>query len=136
MHSRCRTGPRAKTDVALFAFDLLELNGEDLRREPIEARKARLTKLLRHSDRNVRHPGRAGFQSDADTIQTAAIRLVDHIEQDGATVFEHACQLGCEGIVSKRAGSIYVSGRSDKWIKVKNPTAPAVRREREEDWNG
>jgi ATP-dependent DNA ligase len=38
-----RTGPRAKTDVALFAFDLLELNGEDLRRQPIEARKARLT---------------------------------------------------------------------------------------------
>ena len=37
-----RTGPRAKTDVALFAFDLLELNGEDLRREPIEARKADL----------------------------------------------------------------------------------------------
>jgi bifunctional non-homologous end joining protein LigD len=54
-----RTGQRAKTDVALFAFDLLELNGEDLRREPIEARKARLMKLLSHSDPNVRHPGRA-----------------------------------------------------------------------------
>ena len=46
MFDLLRTGPRAKTDVALFAFDLLELNGEDLRREPIEARKARLTKLL------------------------------------------------------------------------------------------
>jgi ATP-dependent DNA ligase len=131
-----RTGPRAKIDVALFAFDLLELNGEDLRREPIEARKARLTKLLRHSDPNVRHPGRASFQSSADTIPTSAIQFVDYIGEDGPTVFAHACQLGCEGIVSKRAGSIYISGRSDKWIKVKNPAAPAVRREREEDWNG
>jgi ATP-dependent DNA ligase len=51
-------------------------------------------------------------------------------------VAAHACQLGCEGIVSKKAGSIYVSGRTDKWIKVKNPGATAVKREREEDWNG
>jgi ATP-dependent DNA ligase len=114
-----RTGPRAKTDVALFAFDLLELNGEDLRREPIEARKARLTKLLRHSDPNVRHPGRPAFQSGADT--TGAIQVVDHIEEDGSTVFAHACQLGYEGIVSKRHGSRYESGRSSHWLKTKNP---------------
>ena len=68
------------------------------------------------------------------TIQTSAIQLVDHIEEDGPSVFAHACQLGCEGIVSKKLGSIYISGRSDKWIKVKNPAAPAVHREREEDW--
>ena len=48
--------------------------------------------------------------------------------------FEHACKLGCEGIVSKRFGSRYVSGRTDNWIKVKNPAAPAVKREAEEDW--
>jgi bifunctional non-homologous end joining protein LigD len=48
--------------------------------------------------------------------------------------FEHACQFGCEGIVSKRLGSRYVSGRSRDWIKTKNPNAPAVRREAEEDW--
>ena len=129
-----RTGPGAKTDVALFAFDLLELNGEDLRREPIEARKARLAKLLRHSDPNVRHPGRAASKTGTETIQTSAIHLVDHLETDGAVVFEHACGLGCEGIVSKKLGSSYISGRSDKWIKVKNPAAPAVHREREEDW--
>ena len=41
--------------------------------------------------------------------------------------------LGCEGIVSKRVGSRYVSGRTDNWIKVKNPEAPAVKREAEED---
>jgi ATP-dependent DNA ligase len=46
----------------------------------------------------------------------------------------HAC-LGCEGIVSKRLGSRYVSGRTDHWIKVKNPAAPAVQRETGEDWN-
>jgi ATP-dependent DNA ligase len=40
----------------------------------------------------------------------------------------------CEGIVSKRLGSLYRSGRSKDWFKVKNPAAPAVRREAEEEW--
>jgi len=44
--------------------------------------------------------------------------------------------LGCEGIVSKRRGSRYARGRSTNWLKVKNPAAPAVRREREEHWGG
>jgi ATP-dependent DNA ligase len=44
-------------------------------------------------------------------------------------------KLDCEGIVSKRVGPRYVSGRTDNWIKVKNPAAPAVRREAEEDWS-
>jgi hypothetical protein len=46
----------------------------------------------------------------------------------------HACQLGLEGIVSKRLGSPYRSGRSRHWVKSKNPAAPAVKREAEEDW--
>jgi ATP-dependent DNA ligase len=46
-----------------------------------------------------------------------------------------ACKLGCEGIVSKRLGSLYRSGRSKQWLKVKNPAARAVRREAEEDWD-
>jgi ATP-dependent DNA ligase len=45
-----------------------------------------------------------------------------------------SCKLGCEGIVSKRLGSTYRSGRSKQWVKVKNPAAPAVRREAEEEW--
>ena len=49
-------------------------------------------------------------------------------------MFRHACALGCEGIVSKRRGSRYRSGRSPDWLKFKNPAAPAVRREAEEDW--
>ena len=64
------------------------------------------------------------------------LRLNEHLEHpEGVVVFQHACQLGCEGIVSKRLGSRYRSGRSPDWLKFKNPAAPAVRREEEEeDW--
>jgi ATP-dependent DNA ligase len=99
----------------LYAFDLLELDGVDLRREPLEVRKATLASILRKS-----RPG---------------LRLNEHLEHsEGVVVFQHACQLGCEGIVSKRLGSRYRSGRSPDWLKFKNPQAPAVRREAEEDW--
>jgi hypothetical protein len=58
-----------------------------------------------------------------------------HLEHDcGLTVFQHACKMGLEGIVSKRLGSAYRSGRSPDWLKFKNPEAPAVKREAEEDW--
>lgn len=106
----------ADANVFLYAFDLLSLNGRDLRRDPIEDRKGALAGLIR-----PRHDG---------------IQLVDHLEfDDGQMIFDHACELGCEGIVSKRIGSRYVSGRSRDWLKAKNPAAPAVRREAEEDWN-
>jgi ATP-dependent DNA ligase len=49
-------------------------------------------------------------------------------------VFRHACKLGLEGIVSKRKDSPYRSGRSPDWLKMKNPDAPAVKREAEKDW--
>jgi bifunctional non-homologous end joining protein LigD len=49
-------------------------------------------------------------------------------------IYRKACKLGCEGIVSKRLGSTYRSGRSQHWLKVKNPAAPAVTCEAEEDW--
>ena len=57
-----------------------------------------------------------------------------HYDCDGAIIFKQACALGCEGIVSKRVGSPYRSGRVNDWVKVKNPAAPAVKREAEEDW--
>jgi bifunctional non-homologous end joining protein LigD len=98
----------------LVAFDLIELEGEDLRRSSIEYRKRKLAKL-------VRGP-RLG------------IALNEYYEGDGEIVFKHACKLGCEDIVSKRLGSPYRSGRSPHWVKVKNPKAPAVTREAEEDW--
>jgi bifunctional non-homologous end joining protein LigD len=101
--------------VTLCAFDLMELDGEDLRWMPIEHRKSKLLRLIRD-----RHPG---------------IVFNAHYIVDGAIVFKNACALGCEGIVSKRLGSTYRAGRSPHWLKVKNPKAPAVKREAEEDWS-
>jgi bifunctional non-homologous end joining protein LigD len=62
-----------------------------------------------------------------------SIVLNEHFDEDGAIVFREACRLGCEGIVSKRLGSLYRSGCSPHWVKVKKPKAPAVKREAEED---
>jgi bifunctional non-homologous end joining protein LigD len=88
--------------VFLCAFDLIELNGDDLRRDPLVVRKATLTSVLAKAV-----PG---------------IRLNEHMEfDDGETVFRHACRLGLEGIVSKRKDSTYRSGRSSDWLKMKNP---------------
>ncbi len=76
--------------------------------------------------------------------KTALKKLIDnkhsgiafnkHFDVEGSIVFHHACKLGCEGIVSKRLGSPYRFGRTNDWIKSKNPAAPAVKREAEEDW--
>jgi bifunctional non-homologous end joining protein LigD len=106
---------RHGASAVLCAFDLIELDGRDLRRAPIEQRKQTLAKAVRGP-----HPG---------------IVLNEHYEGDGDIVFKHACKFGCEGIVSKRLGSPYRSGRSTHWVKVKNPKAPAVTREAEEDWS-
>jgi bifunctional non-homologous end joining protein LigD len=63
------------------------------------------------------------------------VRLNVNLEHDcGLTVFQHACKMGLEGIVSKRKDSPYRSGRSPDWLKMKNPTCTAVKREAEEDW--
>jgi bifunctional non-homologous end joining protein LigD len=98
----------------LWAFDLLELNGEDLRQLTLDERKSKLAKLLKGS----RHHG---------------IVLNEHLEADGERAFYHACALGFEGIVSKRRDSRYASGRSRSWIKVKNPNAPGVLRFRDQE---
>jgi ATP-dependent DNA ligase len=62
------------------------------------------------------------------------IAFKKHFAGDGVDIFKHACALGCEGIVSKHLGSAYRAGRVDYWLKTKNPAAPAVKRETEEDW--
>jgi bifunctional non-homologous end joining protein LigD len=108
---------RWDTDESVFmwAFDLIELNGDDLRRDQLEVRKERLGAVLSWAGRGI--------------------RLNEHLEhEDGPLVFCHACKLGLEGIVSKRKDSHYSSGRSQHWIKSKNPNAPAVKREAEENW--
>ncbi len=105
---------RHDATVFLYAFDLIEGNGDDLRRDPLDVRKATLSSVV----------AKAG----------AGIRYNEHIEGDGPTVFAHACKMGLEGIVSKRKGSAYRSGRSPDWLKMKNPAHVAVKREAEEDW--
>ena len=100
--------------VFLYAFDLVELNGDDLRRDPLEVRKATLASVLAKAA-----PG---------------LRFNEHIEADGPTVFAHACRMGLEGIVSKRTNSTYRSGPSRDWLKSKNPACAAVKRETEENW--
>jgi bifunctional non-homologous end joining protein LigD len=95
--------------VQLLGFDLLELDGTDLRQEPLMHRKATLASLLRRP--------RDGIQ------------LVEHVEAvDGPTVFEHACKLGFEGIVSKRRDAPYRQGRSRTWLKFMNPASPGAMR--------
>jgi bifunctional non-homologous end joining protein LigD len=64
----------------------------------------------------------------------AGIALNEHIAEDGAAVFEHACKLGAEGIMSKKIDSPYRSGAYVAWIKTKNPASVAVQRERSENW--
>jgi bifunctional non-homologous end joining protein LigD len=100
--------------AVLCAFDLLEVNGEDVRREPVEDRKRRLAELL--------------------SLPHEAIATSETFSGNSATILKAACALGCEGIVSKRLGSPYRSGRSAHWLKIKNPAAPAVKREAE-DWS-
>jgi bifunctional non-homologous end joining protein LigD len=56
------------------------------------------------------------------------MRFVEHLEGDGAVMFEQVCKLGLEGIVSKRRDRPYVSGRSRNWIKVRNPASAAMQR--------
>jgi ATP-dependent DNA ligase len=69
-------------------------------------------------------------------VSLTASPSTGHFSGDGAMIFKHACALGCEGIVSKRLGSTYRAGRVNHWRKIKNPAAPAVKREAEEDWGG
>ena len=100
----------------LYAFDLLELNGQDLRREPLEVRKATLASILRKARHGVRLNVHLAARLRADCVPA---RL-----QDGAG-----------GHRVKAAGfDIYRSGRSPDWLKFKNPEAPAVKREAEEEW--
>jgi len=116
---RSAVGRKGSRDAFLYVFDLLELDGEDLRGKPWEARRDALASLLRDAANHSEfHQG---------------IRLSEHIDgADGAIVFQHACRLGLEGIVAKRRDRPYRSGRSTDWVKIRNPSAPAGTRLLEE----
>jgi bifunctional non-homologous end joining protein LigD len=87
--------------IVFFAFDLLHLNGQDLRRTPLIERRAALRKLIEPDPRSPIH-------------------FSDHVDCDGARFFKAAADLGLEGIVSKRAASLYRGGPSRSWLKTKN----------------
>jgi bifunctional non-homologous end joining protein LigD len=90
-----------KGRLLLYAFDLLHLEGWDLREAPLSARKAALAQLV------------------AAAGPASGLRYSEHLEGDGDTIFRHACRLGLEGIVSKKLASPYRSGRVATWLKCK-----------------
>lgn len=84
--------------LAFFAFDLLMLNGSDLRQAPLTERKSLLRELV---------------------PEDSLLRFSDHVSGSGEPVLGEACRLGLEGIIAKRADAPYVAGRSRTWLKVK-----------------
>ncbi len=84
--------------LAFYAFDLLYLDGRDLRRAPLIERKAALTAII----------GAAGI-----------VRVSEHFEENGERLLWHACRLGLEGVVSKLRDAPYRSGRGKEWTKSK-----------------
>jgi bifunctional non-homologous end joining protein LigD len=82
--------------LVLYAFDLLYLNGFDLRKAPLSERKALLRKLVANTD----------------------ILFSESFEIDGAAMFKQACKMGLEGVVSKARDSRYNSGRGNGWVKA------------------
>ncbi len=91
----------ASHPLTYFVFDLLHLNGHNLRQEPLIERKQILAQML-------------------DSLpEHEVVRYGQHIETEGAPIFAEACRLGAEGIVSKRSDGVYSPGRSKSWIKIK-----------------
>ncbi|MDR3420767.1 MAG: DNA ligase D [Xanthobacteraceae bacterium] len=84
-----------------YVFDLLHLDDRDLRGAPLSERKAALARLLK------------------GTGKSGVIRYTDHFDEDGPLIYRHACDMGLEGIVSKRRDAPYRSGRSDNFVKTK-----------------
>jgi bifunctional non-homologous end joining protein LigD len=88
--------------LVFYAFDIIHLDGYDLRRGPLVKRKALLQRL-------------AGTEASPPP----GIVVSDHVEGDGRDLYEKVSELGLEGIVSKRADAVYVEGRTKTWVKVK-----------------
>jgi bifunctional non-homologous end joining protein LigD len=107
LHSR-----RHDDEVQLYAFDILALGGEGLRKLPLSMRKANLARLLARRPEGI-------FVSDFEQGEI------------GRDLFRQACKFGLEGLVSKRRESVYRAGRSPDWIKVKNRKHPSLERVKE-----
>jgi bifunctional non-homologous end joining protein LigD len=107
LHSR-----RHDDEVQLYAFDILALEGDDLRSLPLHLRKTKLARLLARRPEGI-------FVSDFEQGEI------------GPDLFLHACKFGLEGLVSKRRDRPYRAGRSPDWIKVKNRSHPSLDRVKE-----
>jgi bifunctional non-homologous end joining protein LigD len=92
---------KAPHRIVFFGFDLLHLDGQDLRRTTLMERRTALRELIAPDPRSP-------------------IQFSDHADCEGALFFKLAADLGLEGIVSKRAKSLYHSGPSKNWLKTKN----------------
>jgi bifunctional non-homologous end joining protein LigD len=101
---RSTLGTRGRKDeLAVFVFDILFANGEDLRSLPLIERKARL---------------RAVLEQGGDQVERA-LRYVDESPCSPKDLIAAACRMGFEGIVSKRRDAPYRSGKSDSWVETK-----------------
>ena len=87
--------------IVAYVFDLLHLDGKDLTRLPLIERKEELENLLKKSK------------------QENWLRYSAHITGEGEAMFAKACEMGLEGIISKRANAPYVAGRQKSWLKIK-----------------
>jgi bifunctional non-homologous end joining protein LigD len=96
---------QGQAEAILVAYDIMEVEGQDVRPNSLEERRKRLAKVL----------------SRKNKAMGEGIQFSEALAGDGAGIFRHACQMGLEGIVSKRIGSRYVSGRTRAWLKIKNP---------------
>ena len=118
LHSRT-----ADPSAILFAFDLIELDGADLKALPLIERKAKLAELLA-----------ASSKPETNALRIACgLQINEHATDDGAALFRAACRMGLEGIVSKRMASTYRPGPKAcrSWVKVRNPKAPGYLRVRD-----
>ncbi|HSD91063.1 MAG TPA: non-homologous end-joining DNA ligase [Kofleriaceae bacterium] len=91
---------RRDANIVYFVFDLLELDGEDIAKLPLEQRKEKLHRLIGKN-------------------QDGVIRYSDHVIGHGGEFFQLACKQGLEGIVSKRRDKPYTPGRGPGWLKTK-----------------
>lgn len=103
------THAAAKEPAAIFAFDLLSLDGEDTRKWPLLERKTALSEALPRRSR---------------------IQYASHVEDRGEEFYAQVSKMHLEGMVAKDAASRYVAGRSRHWLKVKTPAGQAIEDER------
>jgi bifunctional non-homologous end joining protein LigD len=104
---------RKKCFVVYFAFDLLMLNGKDLRNEPLIERKSLLKRILK---------------------KASHLRYTDHIVGSGEQLFAALSELGLEGMIAKKADSPYVGGRTKDWLKMKTRAGRELIEKRIETW--